>query len=600
MERTRSRLALLLDLTSGLARHTEVQTIATFVLGVGLEAIDANRGTLCLVTPDGGSLEVVAQAGYDEDMMASWARFALDAPLPASDAVRTGLPVYLHSPDERASRYPMFAGIGGDGASVMLPLLIRNEALGALVLGFDGSRDFDADDRSFLDALASQCAIALDRARLFETSLRRQRDLAILADMSSVFARAGGDVDGALQTLTALIAPAVADIASVHLLDSPDRVRLAARVLSDNAWRYATEQVGGQRIDLGATDGLGRVLRTGEEVVWDDGELFAQQIARDDNHFAALRAMNLGPGIIVPLRAGARVLGACVFANHRRRVMTNADRQLMRTVGERAAVLVDNARLMRQRAEISHRLQAALSPPTLPTIHGFELAARYRPFGEGVDVGGDFYDVVPLTSGNWLLVVGDVTGHGVDAAAATGMVRHTIRSAAMMGMNPPQILDHVNLALLSDTRPLPVGTYCTVALAALVTEPPRSGSGAGRVFLEVSSAGHPPPLVRRADASVEEVDIAGTLLGCFMDARAGSAIVELAPGDTFIAFTDGVIEQGGSSGRFRADDLKQLIAENDLGAEQLAGLIAETVEQAFAAPSTDDIAVLVLRRPPRP
>ncbi|MDQ1424331.1 MAG: hypothetical protein QOD72_1829, partial [Acidimicrobiaceae bacterium] len=573
MERTRDRLALLLELTSGLAKHMEVQTIATFVLGVGLEAIDANRGTLCLVTPDGGLLEVVGQAGYDEGVMASWTHFPVDAPLPASDAVRTRLPVYLHSPEERASRYPMFAGIGGDGASVMLPLVTGDAALGALVLGFDGPREFNADDRSFLDALASQCAIAVDRARLFETARRRQAHLTILADMSSVFARAGDDLDGALNNLTALIAPAVADIATVHLLDSPDHPRLVARVLSDNEWRRATEQVGARPIDLSALEGLGRVLRTGQEVTWDDGELFARQIARDDHHLAALLAMNLGAGIIVPMRAGSRVLGACVFANHRPRAMTTGDRQLMRNLGERAAVLVENARLMGQRAEISQRLQAALSPPSLPHIPGFELAARYRPLGEGLDVGGDFYDVLPLTPGSWLLAVGDVTGHGVDAAAATGMVRHTIRSAAMMGMNPSQILDHVNRALLSDARPLPVGTYCTVALAALVTEEPRSADEHGRAFLEVSSAGHPPPMIRRADGSGEWIDIRGTLLGCFDDACAGSVIVELAPGDTFIAFTDGVIERRGSSGWFREDDLKNLVAANDLGADEMADLI---------------------------
>ena len=215
--------------------------------------------------------------------------------------------------------------------------------------------------------------------------------------------------------------------------------------------------------DLTAEHGLGFALRTGQEVAWEDGEDFINQISRNEEHRAALLAMNLGGGIIVPMLARKRVPGACVFANHRRRVMSDEDRRLARTLGERAAVLIDNGRLMQQRKEVSHGLQAALLPPSLPTIPGFEIGARYQSAGEGLEVGGDFYDVVSVGEGNWLVAVGDVTGHGVEAAAATGLVRHTIRSAAMMGFGPSQILDHANTAILNGAGALPSGVYCTIA-----------------------------------------------------------------------------------------------------------------------------------------
>ena len=141
MERAQNRLALLLELTTGLAERMEVQAIASFVLDVGLSAIEANRGTLCLLTADGVLLEVVAHAGYDTEVMDTWHQFAVDAPLPASDAVRSRKPIYLHSPRERADRYPIFANTGGDGASAMLPLIVRDQPLGAIVFGFDGERD---------------------------------------------------------------------------------------------------------------------------------------------------------------------------------------------------------------------------------------------------------------------------------------------------------------------------------------------------------------------------------------------------------------------------------------------------------------------------
>jgi serine phosphatase RsbU (regulator of sigma subunit) len=599
MERTRNRLALLLELTAGLAEHMEVPAIAGFVLGVGLDAVEANRGTLCLVVADEPSLEVTAHVGYDVDVMDTWSRFPLDAPVPASDAVRSRLPIYLHSRDERAQRYPVFADTGGDGALAVLPLTVRDQVLGALVFGFDGERDFDPDDRSFLTALTAQCAIALDRARLYDAALRRQDALALLAETSSVLAAAGDDVEGALERITALTTPALADISSVHLLDSPLAPRLVAWMFGDGDLVPATEWVSAFGPELQAPGGLGQVLRTGREVSWDDGERFIEQIARDEAQRAVLVAMNLGGGIIVPMLARGRVLGACMFANQRPRSMSDEDRQLARTLVERAAVLLDNAFLMRQRTEISDRLQAALLPPSLPIIPGFELGARFQPAGEGLDVGGDTYDVVPLGSGGWLFVVGDVTGHGVDAAAATGLVRHTIRSAAALGMSPAGILDHVNRALLVHSGGMEVQTCCTVALVALMTtaSPDRSNAS-DHPHVLVACGGHPRPLLRRADGSVEVLDARGRLLGFFPEVEADEITVDLLPGDSLVVFTDGVVERRGESGWFGEDDLAELVGKTDLGADALAGVIRDTVMHAFTTPLTDDMAVLVLRRDP--
>jgi serine phosphatase RsbU (regulator of sigma subunit) len=597
MERAQNRLALLLELTSGLAERMELEAIASFVLGVGLNAIEANRGTLCLRDSDGRSLYVAAHAGYDVDMMDSWKKFPIDAPLPASDVVRSRTPVYLHSPDERAARYPIFAHTGGDGASAMLPLTVGTETLGAIVFGFDGERDFDASDRSILDALATQCAVALDRARLYESALKRQANLSLVAEASAILASAGDDTTDALQQLANLIAPLVCDISSFHLLDSPNESRLVARAFVDGEQLPATERVGAFGADLNAAHGLGRVLRTGQETAWHDPEAFIGQIARNEEHRAALLAMNLGGGIIVPMKTHHRVLGACVFANYRHRPMSDEDRQLARTLGERAAVLLDNARLMRQRKAVSSELQAALLPPSLPTIPGVELGARYQPAGEGLEVGGDFYDVMPVAPGHWLLVVGDVTGHGAKAAAATALVRHTIRSAAMFGMSPREILEHTNNAMLHASDALPAGTYCTTALA-LLTSPAQGGDGAERARIVISSGGHPAPLLRRADGSVGQVDTHGKLLGYFPSIDANEVAIDLRAGDTIVAFTDGVTERHHQSEWFGEQELTDLIAANDLAADALAGLIRDAAVNAFSFPPVDDMAILVVRCPP--
>ncbi|MCU1501134.1 MAG: domain S-box protein [Ilumatobacteraceae bacterium] len=593
-----NRLALLLELTGALAERMEVQEIASFVLGVGRDAVAANRGTLCLLTPDGRRLEVVGHVGYDPDMMELWDHFDVDAPLPASDAVRSRLPIYLHSPAERAARYPIFADVGGDGASVMLPLMVRGDALGALVFGFDGERDFDVDDRSFLSALGAQCAIATDRARLYDAALKREATLSMLVEVSSVLATSGADLDGALRRVAHLAAPALSDIASFHLLESAHRARLVAANLGDDQLTSPTQRVSSYGVDLQAAEGLGRVLRTGEEVVWNDGARFIDLIARDDDHRAALAAMDLGGGIILPMLARGRVLGACTFANHGSRAMSADDRQLVRTLGQRAAVLIDNARLLSQRTAISSRLQDALLPPSLPIIDGFDLGARYQPVGEGLEVGGDFYDVVRVAAGDWLFVVGDVTGHGVDAAAATGLVRHTIRSAATLGLSPSAILEHVNQALRSRTSASPAGTFCTVALAELVIPPAGTiGEAAAEpVRLIVACAGHPAPLVRHHDGTVHAVPASGRLLGFFATVESGEVVVEVEPGDTLVAFTDGVIERRGGSAWFGEHELASLIGSVDLGADALAGCICDRVTNAFPTPLVDDMAILVVRR----
>jgi serine phosphatase RsbU (regulator of sigma subunit) len=599
MERVPTRLALLHELTSGLAERMGLQSIAGFVLGVGLNAIGANRGTLCLVTADGLSLEVVGHVGYDSAVMESWQRFPLSAPLPASDVVRARMPTYLHSHRERAARYPMFADTGGDGASAYLPLIARDMALGAIVFGFDGERDFDEDDQAFLTGLTTQCAIAIDRALLYEAALRRQADLVLMANASTALAGAGDDIDAALQKFVSLASPALVDICTVHLLDPPGTSRLAARAFAPTDHLAATKRVSEFAADLRAPHGLGRALRTGEEVCWDDGNRFITEIARGDEHRQALEAMNLGAGLIVPMLAGGRVLGACVFANHRQRIMTDEDREVARSLGQRAAILLDNARLLRQRKEVNHGLQAALLPDSLPAIPGFELGARYQSAGEGLEVGGDFYDVVPVDSERWLLVVGDVTGHGVEAAAATGLVRHTIRSAAMMGMRPSAILDHANKAMLNGSGALPPGVYCTIALACLTVvaeDAPNAATAASQVV--ISCGGHPPPMVRRADGHVEQLEARGRLLGYFPTVEAGELHVELGAGDTLIAFTDGVIERHSESGWFRERDLMQLLSQSDLDADALAGLICDSAVHAFANPPTDDMAILVARRRP--
>ena len=144
-------------------------------------------------------------------------------------------------------------------------------------------------------------------------------------------------------------------------------------------------------------------------------------------------------------------------------------------------------------------------------------------------------------------------------------------------------------AMLNGAGAFPSGIYCTTAVAALTT------SVAGSKVI-VSCGGHPPPYVRRADGRVETLAARGRLLGYFPTVDADEVEVELAPGDSLIAYTDGVIERHRDSQWFSEHDLVKLIAANDLGADALAGRICDAVVTAFDTPLGDDMAILVLRR----
>ncbi|MDQ3757042.1 MAG: serine/threonine-protein phosphatase, partial [Actinomycetota bacterium] len=247
----------------------------------------------------------------------------------------------------------------------------------------------------------------------------------------------------------------------------------------------------------------------------------------------------------------------------------------------------------KQRAEDSEQealllartLQQTLIPPTPPAIPGLDVAAAYRPAGHGELVGGDFYDVFQVAEGDWVVVVGDVCGKGVEAAVVTALARYTVRAAAVEHRDAGVVLRTLNEMLLRhDTE-----RFCTVALLRL-----RQADGAWTAT--VCSGGHPLPLLVRGDAVVE-IGAYGSLLGIVPDARFEEVVIPLQADDSVVLYTDGVTEARQDDEWFEDIGLRKAIAAHRGSAASLVEGIVGDVLAMQADEPRDDIALVVVGVP---
>ena len=286
-------------------------------------------------------------------------------------------------------------------------------------------------------------------------------------------------------------------------------------------------------------------------------------------------------------------LGTLCVIDHAPREVTEDEARLLT---ELADVVVDELELRRsardavasaehRRSEVEHlaqALQSSLLPPSLPDIPHVTIAARFQPASR-FEVGGDFYDVFPVTGDVWGLVIGDVMGKGPHAAALTSAARYTIRAAAILEASPVQVLATVNQAMLTERSHAMEAPFVTVLFARV--EPCPAG-----VRLRLSVAGHPLPTVLRADGRIEVVGEPGTLLGVLPGVELVETIVDLAPGDSIVLLTDGVLDSG-SPERLQQVGVERLLSQcRGLSPRQ----VVDRVHAEVASAQRDDIAIVCL------
>src|SRR4051794_7835100 len=395
------------------------------------------------------------------------------------------------------------------------------------------------------------------------------------------------DLEATLHSVAELAVPEVADWAFVELVQADGGIKRVA-------WAHADPSVADivrdydRRYPLNPSDpeGSAKVVRTGRpELLEEIPEGFFEAVAQDPEQLRILRGMGFRSTVIVPLVARGRVLGdlALAYSDSGRRYGGD-DLDMLSALADSCALAIDNARLFGEQERTARTLQHSLLPPALPEIPGVEIAARYRPFGSGSEVGGDFYDVFPVPGG-WALSLGDVAGKGTAAAATTALLHHTLRIAAYVERSPGQALLRLGEAVLrhgDEDHP------ATVVCALL-----RPRAGGAEVVL--ASAGHPPPLLRRADGTVEPTLSPGLMLGAGPAPAPPESTVVLGPGDVLVLYTDGVTEARTATGLVGEDGLAEALR----AAPPTANGVVEAVERCALSDGQprDDMAVVAVAVP---
>jgi serine phosphatase RsbU (regulator of sigma subunit) len=296
--------------------------------------------------------------------------------------------------------------------------------------------------------------------------------------------------------------------------------------------------------------------------------------------FARLTARLAGRG---------RELGMLEVVDTRAREFTARDDTVLTQLAHLASVAISNAQLYERERTIAQTLQRSLRPGGLPDVPGLSAAVRFRPAGESVELGGDFYDLFEAGGGAYAALIGDVQGKGPDAAAVTALARHTLRAGAVYEQRPSGVLALLHKALREQRSD---GRFCTVALAHIRI-------GRGRLRVELACGGHPLPLVAHPDGRVEPVGRLGTLLGTDIEPQLYDVTVDLEAGDVLLLYTDGVTEV--RRRRREVFGLAQLTELLSSCAALPPDAVADRVEAAVLSASEgrlrDDMAILALGVP---
>ncbi|MFL5943374.1 MAG: SpoIIE family protein phosphatase [Gaiellaceae bacterium] len=585
LERTRALLEVIAQATAELSvSHTLVTAVERVA-----ELLRVDRVAVYLRAGADGELEEAASRG----LAGPHARVAdrlLDVALgPSRDRAVLEVADVVHDPKLADVAAP--ARETGIGSALAVPLVARGDVVGLLAAYPSGRAEADEHETALLAALAGQLAVAVQNAQLHEqaTRLGEEREAALARERASArrlralyeVSRSFAQSLSLEETLDAL-ARTVVDVLDLDaaIVRMPDERR---ELLLPRAIHIREPQ-----LEEPVRAVLFQPVPFGQRNVQ---QLFRERrgfrLRPEEQFLPALRPfLERGwTGAVVPVALQTEVLASLgIFSFRPGSPLSEETIDAATAIAAQVALAIDNARLYQQQKQFADTMQRSLLPRSRPVISGLEVGEVYEPSAR-VDVGGDVYDFLALEDGRLAVVLGDVTGHGVDATADMAMAKFVFRSLAREHPEPADFLSSANDVICSEIAP---GKF--ISMSYVVVDGER-GTVAG------ASAGHPAPRIVLADGSIRTLEAHGLVLGIDGGQEYTESHAELPPGSSLVLYTDGVIEARSDGELYGDERLDALLAERrDLPARALAAAVAEDARGFAGGDLSDDLAVVVIRR----
>lgn len=576
VERELETTRLLLNAASAVAKWTDLHDVAAELANTLLGATKHRRAIVDAWDADRGEIVVLASAG--EKPYPTDSRWHIDqVSVPARKAI-LGKERCLQDFKELSDKD---RGISAKeyrlGQVLYCPLIQRDEVLGMVVLDDpDDKQPFTEREIGIVEAIASQAAVAIQNARLYEAQESRRRRIEALHGVMEVAVSSLDVRSAAAQILDYLVTNQAFDMANVWMYRA-NSLELVGSVGYPDAYPKTFSPM-----PMNSPYDNVRVFRSNKPIVVND-------VATEGNPAVCsmyeVLGLELGAYVVLPLYSRGSVIGTLAFAWNTPRTIDADDLAFYDSIGHELGVVLENARLYEAEHDIADRLQEALIalPDEMP---GLEYAHAYHSATETARVGGDFYDLFELGEDQVGIVIGDVAGKGLDAAVLTSVVKNTIRAHAYEpGKMPGRILELTNEILYRDTPP---DSFVTVFLAMLDR---RTGT------LVYANGGHTTAAIAGEDGSVRGLSVTGSVLGAVPRIRVDEQTSQLAPGSLLMLYTDGLTEARHEKKLYGEARLFRILSEarGKSATETLRAVIADVMNYSGSR-LRDDMAVLALKR----
>lgn len=423
-------------------------------------------------------------------------------------------------------------------------------------------------------------------ARDITAEVRRRRAQEFLVAASRLLDSSLDPTETA-RTIVSTAVPELADLCLIDFCRADGWLGDSVVAGKDPEMAARLEQIRrGKPLDPSGEHPVAQVLRLNQPMVWRDltAPEVVDKIAQSSEHLQLMRDAGYNSAAVVPLVARGRSIGALSFLHAQRDMRYDSgDLEFLAELGERAALALDNARLYKERDRVAKNLQRGLRPPRPAEVPGLEISVVFEAAGEGIEVGGDLYDVLPSEDGCWVLV-GDVAGKGSTAAGVSVAVRHSVRGLTREIDEPEEVLHRVNELLIGGES---LNDFATVMLVRLR----REGEGWNLVL---AAAGHPPAVLTTADGPA--LLGGGSVLGAWPEPNVERHERALSGGETLAICTDGWLEAGpvaSHQGPEAFAEMTQALSGLELK-EMTERLRADAVGRSSGS-LRDDLVVLAIR-----